>query len=263
MSAARPSSSRPRAWRRWTTGWPRRRARRACRSMSSTGPGNRTSSCRRSSNAIRSSSPSPAAGPRPFWRGGCARRSSGCCPRVSAGSPVSPRASAARFAASGPTPRHAGASGKVSSKAPTPGIVQLVGTGPGNPDLLTLRALQVMQRADVAIHDRRIGSQILDLLRRDAERVEVDGLAQGEINELLAGLAEAGKRVVRLKDGDPFVFGRGGEELAFLRRRGIATEAVPGITAALGCAASVGLSLTHRDYAQAVTLIAGEGEDGI
>ncbi|HEY8012846.1 MAG TPA: siroheme synthase CysG, partial [Dongiaceae bacterium] len=149
------------------------------------------------------------------------------------------------------------------NERPTPGIVQLVGTGPGNPDLLTLRALQVMQRADVAIHDRRIGSQILDLLRRDAERVEVDGLAQGEINELLAGLAEAGKRVVRLKDGDPFVFGRGGEELAFLRRRGIATEAVPGITAALGCAASVGLSLTHRDYAQAVTLIAGEGEDGV
>jgi len=151
-----------------------------------------------------------------------------------------------------------------SAEAPrTPGIVQLVGTGPGNPDLLTLRALQVMQRADVAIHDRRIGSQILDLLRRDAERVAVDGLAQSEINELLAGLAEAGKRVVRLKDGDPFVFGRGGEELAYLRRRGIATEAVPGITAALGCAASVGLSLTHRDYAQAVTLIAGEGEDGI
>ena len=150
-----------------------------------------------------------------------------------------------------------------ADEGPRPGIVQLVGTGPGNPDLLTLRALQVMQRADVAIHDRRIGSQILDLLRRDAERVSVDGLAQGEINELLAGLAEAGKRVVRLKDGDPFVFGRGGEELAFLRRRGIATEAVPGITAALGCAASVGLSLTHRDYAQAVTLIAGEGEDGI
>ena len=146
---------------------------------------------------------------------------------------------------------------------PTPGIVQLVGTGPGNPDLLTLRALQVMQRADVAIHDRRIGSQILDLLRRDAERIEVDALPQEEINELLAGLAEAGKRVVRLKGGDPFVFGRGGEELAYLRRRGVATEAVPGITAALGCAASVGLSLTHRDYAQAVTLIAGEGEDGL
>ncbi len=150
-----------------------------------------------------------------------------------------------------------------SSAKPEAGLVQLVGTGPGNPDLLTLRALQVMQQADVGIHDERIGPQILDLLRRDAERIDVSDLAQEDINGLLAHLAESGRRVVRLKGGDPFVFGRGGEELAFLRRRGIATEAVPGITAALGCAASIGLSLTHRDYAAAVTLIAGEGEDGI
>ncbi|HZT20749.1 MAG TPA: siroheme synthase CysG [Dongiaceae bacterium] len=146
---------------------------------------------------------------------------------------------------------------------PEKGIVQLVGTGPGNPDLLTLRALQVMQRADVAVHDRRIGPQILDLLRRDAERLDISGSSQEEVHDLLARLAGDGKHVVRLKDGDPFVFGRGGEELAALRRRGIAVQAVPGITAALGCAASVGLSLTHRDYAEVVTLIAGEGEDGL
>ena len=143
------------------------------------------------------------------------------------------------------------------------GMVQLVGTGPGNPDLLTLRALQVMQRADVAVHDRRVGPQILDLLRRDAERIDVEGMPQAEINLRLAELAESGKRVVRLKCGDPFVFGRGGEELDFLRHRGLAAEAVPGITAALGCAASIGLSLTHRDYAETVTLVAGETEEGI
>jgi uroporphyrin-III C-methyltransferase/precorrin-2 dehydrogenase/sirohydrochlorin ferrochelatase len=143
------------------------------------------------------------------------------------------------------------------------GIVQLVGTGPGSPDLLTLRALQVMQRADVAVHDQRIGGQILDLLRRDAERIDVQSLPQAEINALLVRLAAAGRRVVRLKGGDPFVFGRGGEELSALRQHDIATEVVPGITAALGCAASIGLSLTHRDYAGAVTLIAGEGEDGL
>jgi siroheme synthase len=119
-----------------------------------------------------------------------------------------------------------------------------------------------MQRADVAVHDRRIGSQISTCCAAMPNASKSTACPR-EINELLAGLAEAGKRVVRLKDGDPFVFGRGGEELSFLRRRGVATEAVPGITAALGCAASVGLSLTHRDYAQAVTLIAGEGEDGL
>jgi uroporphyrin-III C-methyltransferase/precorrin-2 dehydrogenase/sirohydrochlorin ferrochelatase len=143
------------------------------------------------------------------------------------------------------------------------GIVHLVGTGPGSADLLTLRALQVMQRADVALHDGRIGPQILDLLRRDAERVDVSGLAQADVNDLMVRQAQAGRHVVRLKDGDPFVFGRGGEELDHLRRQSVAAEVVPGITAALGCAASIGLSLTHRDYARTFTLVAGEGEDGV
>jgi uroporphyrin-III C-methyltransferase/precorrin-2 dehydrogenase/sirohydrochlorin ferrochelatase len=148
------------------------------------------------------------------------------------------------------------------------GIVHLVGAGPGSPDLLTLRALQVMQRADVVVFDRLVGPQLLDLVRRDAERIHVGGgtgrpgLPQGEINALLARLAGQGKCVVRLKSGDPLVFARGGEELGYLRRRGVAVEVVPGITAALGCAAAVGLSLTHRDRAQVVSLVAGETGEG-
>ena len=149
-----------------------------------------------------------------------------------------------------------------------PGMVHLVGAGPGSPDLLTLRALQVMQRADVVVYDRLVGLQILDLVRRDAERLYVGkaagrhSLPQDEINALLARLAGEGKRVVRLKGGDPFIFGRGGEELAYLRGRAIATEVVPGITAALGCAASVGLSLTHRDHAQVLNLVSAESKNG-
>jgi uroporphyrin-III C-methyltransferase/precorrin-2 dehydrogenase/sirohydrochlorin ferrochelatase len=149
-----------------------------------------------------------------------------------------------------------------------PGVVHLVGAGPGSPDLLTLRALQVMQRADVVVYDRLVGPQILDLVRRDAERLYVGkaagrhSLPQDEINVLLERLAGEGKRLVRLKGGDPFIFSRGGEELAYLRARDIASEVVPGITAALGCAASVGLSLTHRDHAQVLTLVTAESKDG-
>jgi len=150
----------------------------------------------------------------------------------------------------------------------TPGRVAIVGAGPGDPDLLTLRALRLIQRADVVIHDKLVGPGVLDLVRRDALRIYVGkskgdhSKTQDEINEIIAEQARAGRRVVRLKGGDPFIFGRGGEELDYLRARGIAVELVPGITAALGCAAVAGIPLTHRDHAQAVTLATGQGKDG-
>ncbi len=148
------------------------------------------------------------------------------------------------------------------------GIVHLVGAGPGDPDLLTLRALHLLQTADVIVHDRLIGPDILDYARRDAQRVYVGkaagvpGLGQDEINATLLRHARAGNRVIRLKGGDPFVFGRGGEEMAYLRQRGVSVEIVPGITAALGCAASAGVPLTQRGVASAVTFVTGHGSDG-
>jgi uroporphyrin-III C-methyltransferase / precorrin-2 dehydrogenase / sirohydrochlorin ferrochelatase len=144
---------------------------------------------------------------------------------------------------------------------PASGSVVLVGAGPGDPGLLTLKALRALNEADVILHDRLVSAEVLDLARRDAERIEVGKQAglhhtsQERIHALLLEHARAGRRVVRLKSGDPFVFGRGGEELEFLRAHGIAYEVVPGITAAIACAAYAGVPLTHRDHAQAVRFV--------
>jgi uroporphyrin-III C-methyltransferase/precorrin-2 dehydrogenase/sirohydrochlorin ferrochelatase len=154
------------------------------------------------------------------------------------------------------------------TRAPAPGHVVLVGAGPGDPELLTLKALRALTDADVILHDRLVGEGVLDLARRDAVRICVGkapggaGASQEWINEQLVEHARAGLRVVRLKGGDPFVFGRGGEELEALARAGIAYSVVPGITAASACAAYAGIPLTHRDHAQRLTLVTGHGGEG-
>ena len=149
------------------------------------------------------------------------------------------------------------------------GSVVLVGAGSGDPGLLTLAALRALNQADVILHDRLVSAEVLQLARRDAERIEVGKSArshstrQEHIHALMLEHARAGKRVVRLKGGDAFVFGRGGEELQFLRTHGIAYEVVPGITAALACAAHAGIPLTHRDHAQQLRLVTAHCKDSL
>jgi uroporphyrin-III C-methyltransferase/precorrin-2 dehydrogenase/sirohydrochlorin ferrochelatase len=151
---------------------------------------------------------------------------------------------------------------RLAGKEETPaGMVMLVGAGPGDPGLLTLRALRALQRADVILADRLVPAEILGMARREAEIIDVGkqpggrGARQGRINRLLVVHARRGRVVVRLKGGDPFIFGRGGEELEYLKRHGIAYEVVPGITAALACAAYAGIPLTHRDHSHGLQFV--------
>lgn len=153
--------------------------------------------------------------------------------------------------------------------APERGILYIVGAGPGDPELLTLKAARVMAEVDIVFHDELVTPEILDRVRRDAERVNVGKRAgahnftQDEINDMIVAAARAGKRVLRLKGGDPFVFGRGGEEVEYAERHGVHVVVVPGITAALGATAAAGIPLTHRRDAGAVTLVTGQGADGL
>lgn len=156
---------------------------------------------------------------------------------------------------------------KSSFHAPGSGKIWLVGAGPGDPDLLTVKAARLIAAADLIVHDGLVDASILALASPFAERISVakqrsrHTLPQAGINALLIEAALAGREVVRLKGGDPFIFGRGGEELEAAREAGIICEVVPGITAATGCAAAAGLPLTHRDFSSAVSFVAGQCKD--